>query len=152
MSTIWIVAVVFLAGTAGCAHRSASGPVYPRSETRTAYDVEYGEVVAVREVEIEGYSTFIGTWGGAIVGDAIGSTVGDRSRRRVARAIGGVTGAIAGEAVERRVRSETGLEITVQLGGGDTIAIVQAADVVFAPGDQVRVLFGPEGSARVTLP
>jgi hypothetical protein len=29
---------------------------------------------------------------------------------------------------------------------------VQASDVVFAPGDQVRVLFGPEGSARVTPP
>lgn len=137
---------------AGCARYSASGQVYPRYETRTAYDVEYGEVLSVREVEIEGYSTVIGRWGGAIVGEAIGSTVDGRRTRRVARAVGGVTGAIVGEAIERELTSEVGLEFTVQLASGGAIAIVQASDVVFAPGDQVRVLFGPEGSARVTPP
>jgi len=136
----------------GCAPYSASSQVYPRHETRTAYQVEYGEVVAVRQVEIEGYSSFIGTWGGAIVGEAIGGTVDGRNARRVARAVGGVAGAVVGAAVEREITAETGLEITVRLGNGDTIAIVQAADIGFVPGDQARVLFGPEGSARVTRP
>ncbi|MDH3505788.1 MAG: glycine zipper 2TM domain-containing protein [Gammaproteobacteria bacterium] len=135
---------------AGCARHSASSQVYPRYETRTAYDVEYGEVVGVRQVEIEGYSTFIGTWGGAVVGDAIGSTVDGRNSRRVARAVGGVAGAVIGEAIEREVTSEVGLEITVLLDSGGTIAVVQAADIPFAPGDEARILFGPEGSARVT--
>ena len=108
--------------------------------------------MAVREVEIEGYSTVIGRWGGAVVGEAIGSTADGRRTRRVARAVGGVTGAIVGEAIERELTSEVGLELTVQLASGGTVAIVQASDVVFAPGDQVRVLFGPEGSARVTPP
>ena len=147
--------LVLLGGTllvAGCAGHSASSQVYPRYETRTAYDAEYGEVIAVRQVEIEGYSTFIGTWGGAIVGEAIGGTVDGRNTRRVARAVGGVAGAVIGEAIEREARSEVGLEITVLLDSGGTIAIIQAADIPFAPGDEARILFGPEGSARVTQP
>ncbi len=136
----------------GCARHSASSQVYPRYEARTAYDVEYGEVVEVREVEIEGYSSFIGVWGGAIVGDAVGGAVNtsSRSTRRVARAVGGVAGAVIGEAVERKATAEMGLEITVDLDSGGTIAVVQAADIPFAPGDYARILFGPEGSARVT--
>ena len=137
----------------GCARQSASSQVYPRYEARTAYDVEYGEVVDVRQVEIEGYATFIGTWGGAIVGDAIGReaiNTTSRSTRRVAGAVGGVAGAVIGEAIERKATSEVGLEISVELDSGGTIAIVQAADIPFAPGDQARVLFGPQGSARVT--
>ena len=137
----------------GCARQSASSRVYPRYEARTAYDVEYGEVVDVREVEIEGYSTFIGTWGGAVVGDAIGREVintTSRSTRRVAGAVGGVAGAVLGEAIERKARSEIGWEISVQLDSGGTVAVVQAADIQFAPGDQARILFGPQGSARVT--
>lgn len=148
--------LMLLGGTllvAGCARHSASSQVYPRYDTRTAYDVEYGEVVDVRQVEIEGYSTFIGTWGGAVVGDAIGREVintTSRSTRRVAGAVGGVAGAVIGEAIERNARSEIGLEISVQLDSGGTIAVVQAADIPFEPGDRARILFGPEGSARVT--
>lgn len=147
-----LIVLIGLLLVAGCARHSASSQVYPRYETRTAYAVEYGEVVAVRQVEIEGYSTVIGRWGGAVVGQAIGGSVDGRSSRRVARAVGGVAGAVIGERVEREVTSETGLEITVRLAAGNTVAVVQAADLVLAPGDRVRVLFGPEGSARVTPP
>jgi outer membrane lipoprotein SlyB len=136
----------------GCARYSASSQAYPRHDTRTAYQVQYGEVVAVRQVEIEGYSTVVGRWGGAVVGGAVGGTVDRRGSRGVARAVGSVAGAVVGEAVEREMTAETGLEITVRLANGDTIAVVQAADIVFVPGDQARILLGPEGSARVTRP
>lgn len=141
-----------LALCSGCGTYSASGSSYPRYETRTAYAVEYGEVVATRIVAIEGDASFIGVWGGSEVGRAVGGTVGDGDARRVARAVGGVAGAVAGEAIEKKVTAEDGLEITVRLDNNDTIAVVQAQDVLFAPGDRVRVLFGPGGSTRVTLP
>jgi outer membrane lipoprotein SlyB len=70
----------------------------------------------------------------------------------VARAVGGVAGAVAGQAIERKVTAEEGLEITVLLDSSETVAVVQARDVEFASGDRVRVLFGSDGSARVTLP
>jgi outer membrane lipoprotein SlyB len=125
-----------------CAY-SASGQSYPRHETRVAYNVEYGEVVSARAVEIEGDASLIGVFGGAEVGRAVGDT-------SVARAVGTVAGAVAGQAIERRITAEDGLEIIVRLESDDTIAVVQAADVEFVPGERVRVLFGPVGEARVT--
>jgi outer membrane lipoprotein SlyB len=152
MRIVSVLLCLSVLALSACASTSSSSQVYPRRDTRTAYEVQYGEVVAVREVEIEGYSTIVGRWGGAIVGDAIGGTVSGRSSRRVARAVGSVAGAVVGEAIEREARSEVGLEITVRLANGNTIAVVQAADMPFAVGDQARVLFGPEGSARVSHP
>jgi outer membrane lipoprotein SlyB len=152
MSSRLALVLCTLALSSGCATYSASGSSYPRYETRTAYDVEYGEVVATRIVEIEGDASIIGVWGGSEVGRAVGGTVGDGDTQRVARALGSVAGAVAGEAIEKKITAEDGLEITVRLDNSDTIAVVQAQDVLFAPGDRVRVLFGPRGSAHVTLP
>ncbi|MGI9259746.1 MAG: hypothetical protein ACR2QQ_13005 [Gammaproteobacteria bacterium] len=137
----------------GCATPSSSGSVYPRQDTRTAYNVEYGEVVATRIVEIEGETSFIGLWGGAAVGRAAGGTLSDNGdTRSVVQAVGGVAGAVAGEAIEKKITAEDGLEITVRLDNRNTIAVVQEQDVLFASGDRVRVLFGPRGATRVTLP
>ncbi len=133
----------------GCAPYGTSGQKYERYETKTAYNVEYGNVVSTRMVEIEGEYGVIGTWGGASVGSAVGSGVGAGSGRRVARAVGGVAGAVAGQAIEKEITSETGLEIIIALEDGGNVAIVQAADVTFAAGEKVQILFGPGGSARV---
>ncbi len=144
---------VIAALLSGCATSSSSGNVYPRQDTRTAYNVEYGEVVATRIVEIEGETSFVGLWGGATVGRAAGGALsGNGDTRRVAQAVGGVAGAVAGEAIEKEVTAEDGLEITVRLDNSDTIAVVQERDLLFAAGDRVRVLFGPRGEARVTPP
>lgn len=140
------------AALGACATPSSSGSSYPRYETRTAYDVEYGEVVATRLVEIEGDASYIGVWGGAAVGRAAGRSVADGNTGRVAGAVGGVAGAVAGEAIEKKITAEDGLEITVRLDNSDTIAVVQEQDVLFVPGDRVRVLFGPRGSTRITVP
>jgi outer membrane lipoprotein SlyB len=128
-----------------------SGSSYSRGQARTAYDVSYGEVIDVRVITIEGNAGVIGTWGGASVGRAVGVVSANRRRNRIlAGAVGGVAGAIAGQAIERKIREDEALEITVQLDDANAIAVVQADDVAFEAGDRVRVLFGRDGSARVT--
>lgn len=134
--------VPILALIAGCVH-SASGNAYPRYETRVAYDVEYGEVMSARAVAIEGDPSLIGVWGGAEVGRSVGDS-------GFGRAVGSVAGAIAGAAIEREIAAEDGLEIVIRLDENRTIAVVQAADIPFVPGDRVRVLFGPYDTARVS--
>jgi outer membrane lipoprotein SlyB len=64
--------------------------------------------------------------------------------------LGAVAGGIAGAAIEEGVTRKKGLEITVQLESGRTLAITQEADEAFNPGERVRVLYGPGGSTRVT--
>lgn len=136
--------------TAGCASEP-SGRSYPGSQTRTTFDVEYGEVVDVQIVKIEGEAGYLGAWSGAMVGRAIGSTsTRSYNGRQIAGAVGGVAGAVAGQAVERKIREDEGYEITVALDNSNTIAVVQAQDVEFTPGDRVRVLLGRDGSARVS--
>ena len=44
---------------------------------------------------------------------------------------------------------QPGLEITVQLDNGRMLAVTQAADEPFYPGDRVRVLTGYDGTTRV---
>ena len=57
---------------------------------------------------------------------------------------------MAGQAIERKLREDEALEITVKMDSARTIAVVQAGDVLFEPGERVRVIFGPDGSARVS--
>lgn len=143
-----LVIVGLLCGLAACAN-SLGGRSYSRSDARQAYRVRFGEVTAVESVSIEGEYTSLGTMGGGLVGYSIGRS---GSGTRVTGAVGGVAGAVAGREVEKAATTEHGLEITVAMDRGDTLVIVQSADVEFSPGDRVKVLLGRGNEARVVEP
>ena len=132
----------------GCSLPSR-GDVYSRDETRMAWDVRYGEVTDVDEVTIEGRRSRLGRVGGGIVGYEAGRTVGHGAGSRVAGAVGAVAGAVAGEAIEEGMTRQKGLQITVELDGGRSVAVVQAADQAFAVGEKVKVFSRRDGAARV---
>lgn len=132
----------------GCAS-SLSGSAYSRDQARQPQDVEMGVVESVRQVQIEGTKSNIGTVAGAAVGGIGGSNIGGGSGRAVGAIAGAVVGGMAGAAAEEAITRKPGLEITVRLDNGRMIAIVQAADEPFAPGERVRVLTGG-GVTRVT--
>ncbi|MEN8206035.1 MAG: hypothetical protein ABFS24_08480 [Pseudomonadota bacterium] len=126
---------------AGCAS-NLSGESYSRSETRTAQQVEYGEIIHLRPVQIEGTKTPIGAGAGAVAGGIAGSTIGGGRGSAIMAVIGAVAGGVAGAAVEEGVTRSQGVEITVKLDSGRTIAIVQALspNEKFTVGDQIRVI------------
>lgn len=133
---------------AGCS-LPPSGSTYSRSEVRQVWNVAYGRVVAIGEATIEGRRTPLGRVGGGLIGYEVGRTVGSGTGSRVAGAVGAVAGAVAGEAVEEQATRQRGLEITVELDGGRTVMVVQAADQAFAVGERVRVYTRGDGAARV---
>lgn len=139
---------MIVATVSGCSLPSR-GDVYSRHETRTAWDVRDGEVVDVDEVTIEGRRSQLGRVGGGLVGYEAGRTVGHGAGSRVAGVVGAVAGAVAGEAIEEGVTRQKGLQITVELDGGRTIAVVQAADQRFSVGEKVKVYSRRDGAARV---
>lgn len=150
MKTTATVAVVLAAGLvlSGCP-ASMSGGAYTRSQAREAQEVRLGYVESVRQVLIEGTRSGVGAVSGAALGGVAGSTIG-RGRGQVAGAIGGaVLGGLAGSAIEENATRQPGLEITVQLDNGRMVAVTQAADEPFYPGDRVRVLIGYDGTTRV---
>lgn len=133
---------------AGCP-ASTSGSAYSREQTRSPQDVQLGVVNSVREVQIEGTKTPIGTGAGAIVGGVAGSSIGSGRGSGIGAALGAVAGGLAGSAIEEGVTRTKGLEITVKLDSGKLMAITQEADEVFRPGERIRVLSGG-GVTRVT--
>lgn len=141
-----VLAAVALA--AGCA-APQSGNVYSRAEVRRAWNVGFGEVVAIDQVTIEGRRSAIGQVGGGFIGYEVGRSIGGGSGSEIAGAAGAVAGAIAGEAVEEQATRQRGLQITVDLDGGRTLMVVQAADQAFAVGERVRVFTRGDGAARV---
>ena len=145
-----ILSLVAVLAVGGCAS-SPSGGAYSRSAARQAQEVQMGTVESVRNVQIEGTKTPIGTLTGAALGGIAGSTIGQGSRANAAGAIGGaLLGGLAGSAVEEGVTRRQGIEITVRLDNGRMLAIAQGADEPFSPGDRVKVITAPDGTSRVT--
>ncbi len=143
-----LLAFGLLMGAAGCAS-SLSPDVYSRDQARQVQRVREGEVVMVRDVQIEGTKSGVGAIAGGVLGFAVGQTVGSGSGRTLAGAAGAVGGAAAGTAAEEGITRQRGVEITVELADGEVVSIVQAADRQYQEGDKVKVLIRADGGARV---
>ena len=130
------IAAVALAGCAPI----RSGDTYYYGQTMRAQSVELGIVEGLRPVRIEGPNTGVGTVGGAALGGIAGAQIGQGSGS-VAGAIGGaILGGVLGNAIERDASKREGVEVTVRLDSGRTIAIVQGGTEDLRPGDRVRVV------------
>lgn len=145
--------IALLAGTAalvlgGCAS-SMSGGAYPRAQARQAMEVKMGVVESVRQVQLEGTSSGVGTVAGAAVGGVAGSNIGEGKGAIIGTILGVVAGGLAGSAIEEGTTKKLGLEITVKLDDGRLMAVTQEADEEFRPGDRVRVLSN-RGTTRVS--
>ena len=145
---ICLMAIIAVVVT-GCAS-SRSGQVYSRDHARQVQTVENGTVESVKEVVIEGTKTPIGTAAGGVAGGVLGSTVGSGSGKAVATVIGAIAGAAAGTMAEEGITRKPGLEIIVKKDNGQTIVVVQEADVMIAAGDRVRIITAADGTTRVS--
>ncbi|MHB8745706.1 MAG: outer membrane lipoprotein [Gammaproteobacteria bacterium] len=134
----------------GCAS-NLSGESYSRDEARQPQQVQYATVEQVRPVKIEGTKTPIGAGAGAIIGGVAGSTVGGGRGSAIAAAVGAVAGGLAGAAAEEGLTREQGVEVTVHLSNGQSLAVVQAASAkeTFSVGERVRLLT-INGTTRVS--
>lgn len=123
---------------------------FASSEAQRAQPVAFGEVLSVRPVDIRPGQTRLGAGTGAVLGGIAGSQIGSGTAANTAGAVvGSVAGGAAGSAMQGS-RVTPGLEITVRIDGGQTVAIVQQGDIRdFRVGDRVRVV-GTSDNARVT--
>lgn len=150
-SAITLLAFSALAFTAltGCVE-SSSGVVFSRDEALHAQEIYTGTVVDVREGKIEGSQSGLGTIGGAAMGGVVGNLFGGGKGNTIATVGGAIAGGLAGNAIEKNATSSRALQITVQIDAtGKQLVIVQEKDVMFVPGQRVRVLYVPGGKSRV---
>ncbi len=131
------IVVLGVVAASGCAsHKSPD--TFNRSEVGRQQTVEAGTVTAVRPVTIQQQGSNVATATGAVLGGLAGSTVGGGRGQTAATVGGAVAGGAAGQAVGGSTRP--GVELTVQLDSGRTIAVVQEGDPnAFRVGDRVNV-------------
>ncbi len=125
-----------------CAEQSLTGDTYSRDQARRGQTVQMGEIVALKNVKIEGDAQSGKVLGG-IAGGFLGSNIGSGRAARTAGAIGGAAaGSVIGSHASQGLGSRQGVEITVRLDSGKTIAVVQEVNPrePFAVGQRVRVL------------
>lgn len=147
-AALWLAALAMVTLLSGCP-ASMSASDYNRDQARSAQNVQFGIVQSVREVRIEGTKSGIGTLAGGAIGGVLGNQIGAGAGRTLATIGVGLAGAAAGSAVEEGTTRQRGLEVTVRLDNGRTVAVTQAADVSLVPGDRVRVLTDRYGTARI---
>ena len=142
------LAVMSMVAVSGCTS-SMSGATYSRDQVRVAQEVMFGTVMSVADIQIEGTKSHVGSIGGAVLGGFVGRTMGGGSGQDVATAAGALVGAGVGSAAEEGLTKSAGLEIMVKLDSGKVMTVVQKNDVLFAVGQRVEILRGPDGTMRV---
>ncbi len=144
MAALMLVA----AALAGCAS-GLSGSTYTRDQARQVEDVRMATVESSRAVQIEGTKSGVGMTAGAIVGGIGGSNAGAGKGSATGAVLGTVAGGVLGSAIEEGATRQTATEITVKFDDGKLIAVTQAGDEKFQPGERVRVLTG-NGVTRIS--
>lgn len=133
----------------GC-YSSGTTTTYPRSSAGTAQTISKGTVLEVRSVNIEGRASNVGYTSGAILGGAVGQTVGSGDGRILASAGAAVVGGIVGLQVEKAVTADIAQEIVIEMENGSVIVVVQqGAYPEFIEGDEVEVIESSRGQAQV---
>ena len=132
-----VPAITLLLG--GCAS-SLTGDSYSRGEARSETSIRKGVVESVRYVKLEGTKSGVGAVAGGAVGGIAASGIGSGRSSSIASVLGAVAGGLVGAAAEEGVTRQQGVEITVQLDDGSLLAVVQAADETFVPGEKIRLL------------
>jgi outer membrane lipoprotein SlyB len=126
----------------GCAPRVGQAD-YAASRARSAQHVKYGTVVSVRDVHIDNddrTGNAIGAVGGGVAGGVLGSLLGSGRGSVLASVAGAALGAAAGYGGAELLGGQEGVEITLTLDDGQTLAVAQGKDANFVPGQRVKVL------------
>jgi outer membrane lipoprotein SlyB len=151
MKRVLAIGLVSCLMMTGCME-TLQGDSYNRDDARKVQTVQYGKILELRMVVIEGTKSGVGAVAGAAVGGVAGSTVGGGKGSTIAAIAGAVAGGLLGSKAEEAGTKSQGIEMVVKLEGSDrNISVVQAVDekAPLAVGDRVR-LMSVNGQTRVS--
>lgn len=134
----------------GACSITPSSSTYTTAQAGTLQEVKFGSVISLRNIMIREDNAETGKVAGGVIGGVAGNDLGQGKGQIVGSVAGAVIGGTVGMALDRSIQSKPGIEITVRLEDNRTVAIAQLADEPFNIGDQVKVLTGQDGKARIT--
>ena len=107
-----------------------------------------GTVVKIRKVKV-GPDELGKSKSGAVIGGVGGALLGGSTGSGLMTGVGAVAGAVGGAYAEKSLKTQTGLEITVELKNGALLTVVQGADVVFLRGEKVIIMDYKKGRSKI---
>jgi outer membrane lipoprotein SlyB len=116
-----------------------------KSDTQKINTVKYGTLVAAEPVKIKGEDDGLGAITGGLLGAVIGCGEGifDDECRDTVAVVGAIGGAIIGNAVASRLGDHNGFQYVVDIDDSDEdISIVQSGDEQIPIGSKVTVSIG----------
>lgn len=128
-------------GLAACAPQATNSTYSAAGIGRSQY-VEYGTIIGMRPVTVQGSGGGVGTLAGAAAGGVAGSFIGGDPRSNILGALGGaIIGGVAGNVAERSMTTGQAIEFTIRTPQGD-MAVVQSNEEALQVGEHVRILRG----------
>ena len=101
-----------------------------------------GTVEAVREVSKPAEGSGLGAVAGGVLGGLLGNQIGQGKGNTAATVIGALGGAVAGHQVEKQVRADRQLHVTVRFEDGSQRTVTQEGGSRWQVGDHVRLSDG----------
>jgi len=130
---------------------------YERNKAVPVEKVLFGQILSVRNIteqeliqdKNQGWKTF----GGALIGGAIGHQFGRGSGRDVATILGAVIGGSIAHNKQPQYQQNTLhlVELMIKVNNGDEYMVVQDLDrrMLFQPNDTIRMVYLTNGSVRI---
>jgi len=131
---------ICIALLSACAAPNTNSAVYSTGQGMQAMQVQFGQILSVRMVELRGIQNgdrAIGAVVGAVVGSLAADDLSDGNA--IATGLGSLAGAAAGSAGATAINRTQAQEWTVRLDSGAVMAIVQN-DPNMMVGQRVRVI------------
>ena len=116
-----------------------------KSDTQKINTVKYGTLVAAEPVKIKGEDDGLGAITGGLLGAVIGCGEGifDDECRDTVAVVGAIGGAIIGNAVASRLGDHNGFQYVVDINDSDEdLSIVQSGDEQIPIGSKVTISIG----------
>ena len=116
-----------------------------KSDTQKINTVKYGTLVAAEPVKIKGEDDGLGAITGGLLGAVIGCGEGifDDECRDTVAVVGAIGGAIIGNAVSSRLGDHNGFQYVVDIDDSDEdLSIVQSGDEQIPIGSKVTISIG----------
>lgn len=126
---------------------------YDYTEVGKSHRVEFGTVIATREVDVKGQNSGAGALAGGVAGGVGGNMIGNGNGQLAGVLAGVAIGAVAGAMAEQAAADYKGIEYTITKENGSSLTIVQPIvkdERQFKAGD--RVMIQTSGSFQRVLP
>ena len=133
--------------------KNISSNEYSESDVGGVKHTYKGVIISVRPVKVQGADSLgdnqAGLLGGGLAGGLLGSQVGKGRGQVVGLVLGAAAGAVGGALLEKGLKSQDGIEYTVELTTGRILSLVQGTDNLMSVGQRVLVMVGSRGRSRV---